>query len=158
MSHLKFLYHFSLLFKIPIVCPLSYMLSVATGLFEILIWFLLRLNSSLSNSCVTHLLTECVTISIFEVLNIEYYSSSNFIMCKLWYVNFFEHSALFLTGTYQCLFSLPEVEVVTRKNMGVTRNEVKNQVMIPGVITHHENMIIIRLVDVLTKTVEVACL
>jgi hypothetical protein len=46
---------------------------------------------------------------------------------------------------------------VTRKNMGVTRNEVKNQVMILGVITHLENMIIIRLVDVFTKTVEVAC-
>jgi len=42
--------------------------------------------------------------------------------------------------------------------MGVTRNEVKNRVMILGVITHHENMIIIRLVDVFTKTVEVACL
>lgn len=79
-------------------------------------------------------------------------------MCKLWYVNVFEHSALFLTVTYQSLLSVPEVEVVTRKNMGVTRNEVKNQVMILGVITHHENMIIIRLVDVFTKTVEVACL
>ena len=79
-------------------------------------------------------------------------------MCKLWYVNFFKHSALFLTGTYQSLFFLPEVEVVTRKNMGVIRNEVKNQVMILGVITHHVNMIIIRLVDVFTKIVEVACL
>lgn len=53
-------------------------------------------------------------------------------------------------------FSSPEVEIVIRRNVGVTRSEIKNLVMILEVIIHHENAL--RIVDVFTKIVEVACL
>jgi hypothetical protein len=50
----------------------------------------------------------------------------------------------------------PEVEIVIRRSVGVTRSEIKNQVVILEVITHHGNAI--RIADVCTKIVEVACL
>jgi hypothetical protein len=56
------------------------------------------------------------------------------------------------------LFSFPEVEAVIRRNVGVTRSEVKNKVAILELIAHPENMIVIRTVDVFIKIVEVACL
>jgi hypothetical protein len=46
----------------------------------------------------------------------------------------------------------PEVEIVIRRSVG----EIKNQVVILEVITHHGNAI--RIADVCTKIVEVACL
>lgn len=49
-----------------------------------------------------------------------------------------------------------EVEIVIRRNVGMTRSEVKNQVMILELITHRENAL--RIVDVFTKIVEVTCL
>lgn len=56
------------------------------------------------------------------------------------------------------IFPSPEVEVVIRKNVGVTRSEVKNQVVILEVIAHPENRIVIKTVDVFIKIVEVAYL
>lgn len=66
-------------------------------------------------------------------------------------------SAICLTGT-NLFFPPPEVEVVIRKNVGVTKSEVKNQVVILEVIVQPENMIVIKTVDVFIKILGVNCL
>jgi len=63
-----------------------------------------------------------------------------------------------VTGTNKNFLSSPVVEVVIRRSEGVTKRGVRNQVVIPEVIAHHANVIVIRIADVFIKIVEVVCL